>query len=75
VHPGAAPSGPLKFPSWRDDLDRPIDLVEEVLRLHGTERSRPPVVSSPGLPPTTIRSWSSTAASPTIWSGTISTSA
>ena len=28
----------VSIPSWRDDLDRPIDLVEEVLRLHGTEK-------------------------------------
>src|SRR5690606_37065902 len=28
----------VQIPSWRDDLDRPIDLDEEVLRLHGTER-------------------------------------
>ncbi|HVS52184.1 MAG TPA: phenylalanine--tRNA ligase subunit beta [Opitutaceae bacterium] len=37
------------IPSWRDDLDRPIDLVEEVLRLHGTEKIPATVVSSPGL--------------------------
>lgn len=36
-------------PSWRDDLDRPIDLVEEVLRLHGTEKIPADVVRSPGL--------------------------
>jgi phenylalanyl-tRNA synthetase beta chain len=39
----------ISVPSWRDDLDRPIDLVEEVLRLYGTERIPVAVVSSPGL--------------------------
>ena len=39
----------VSVPSWRDDLDRPIDLVEEVLRLYGTERIPAAVVSSPGL--------------------------
>ncbi len=40
----------VEIPSWRDDLDRPIDLVEEVLRLFGTEKIPAAVVSSPGLP-------------------------
>jgi len=39
----------VSIPSWRDDLDRPIDLVEEVLRLFGTEKIPAAVVSSPGL--------------------------
>jgi phenylalanyl-tRNA synthetase beta chain len=39
----------VAIPSWRDDLDRPIDLVEEVLRLFGTERIPPARVLSPGL--------------------------
>jgi len=39
----------VAIPSWRDDLDRPIDLVEEILRLYGTERIPVAVVSSPGL--------------------------
>jgi phenylalanyl-tRNA synthetase beta chain len=39
----------VRIPSWRDDLDRPIDLVEEVLRVYGTERIPPTVVMSPGL--------------------------
>ncbi len=39
----------VEIPSWRDDLDRPIDLVEEVLRLHGTEKIPAAVVQSPGL--------------------------
>lgn len=39
----------VSIPSWRDDLDRPIDLVEEILRLHGTERIPTAVVTSPGL--------------------------
>ncbi len=39
----------ISIPSWRDDLDRPIDLVEEVLRLYGTEKIPASVVSMPGL--------------------------
>lgn len=39
----------VSIPSWRDDLDRPIDLLEEVLRLFGTERIPASVVKSPGL--------------------------
>jgi phenylalanyl-tRNA synthetase beta chain len=39
----------VSVPSWRDDLDRPIDLVEEVLRLYGTEKIPAAVVRSPGL--------------------------
>ena len=35
---GGGASWTVSIPSWRDDLGRPIDLVEEVLRLHGTER-------------------------------------
>ena len=43
------PAWTVAIPSWRDDLDRPIDLVEEVLRIYGTERIPAAVVSSPGL--------------------------
>jgi len=43
------PAWTFSVPSWRDDLDRPIDLVEEVLRLHGTEKIPAAVVTSPGL--------------------------
>ncbi len=43
------PAWTVSIPSWRDDLDRPIDLVEEVLRLYGTEKIPATVVSSPGL--------------------------
>ncbi len=43
------PAWTVSVPSWRDDLDRPIDLVEEVLRLYGTEKIPAAVVSSPGL--------------------------
>jgi phenylalanyl-tRNA synthetase beta chain len=43
------PAWTVSVPSWRDDLDRPIDLVEEVLRLHGTEKIPAAVVNSPGL--------------------------
>jgi phenylalanyl-tRNA synthetase beta chain len=40
----------VSIPSWRDDLDRPIDLVEEILRIYGTERIPPTRVTSIGLP-------------------------
>lgn len=43
------PAWTVAVPSWRDDLDRPIDLVEEILRLYGTERIPAAVVSAPGL--------------------------
>jgi phenylalanyl-tRNA synthetase beta chain len=43
------PAWTVSVPSWRDDLDRPIDLVEEVLRLHGTEKIPAAVVLAPGL--------------------------
>lgn len=47
--PRRGPAWTVSVPSWRDDLDRPIDLVEEVLRLYGTERIPAAVVQSPGL--------------------------
>jgi phenylalanyl-tRNA synthetase beta chain len=47
--PRRGPAWTVSVPSWRDDLDRPIDLVEEVLRLYGTEKIPPAVVQSPGL--------------------------
>jgi len=40
----------VSIPSWRDDLDRPIDLVEEVLRIHGTDRIPASRVAAVGLP-------------------------
>ena len=43
------PAWTVNIPSWRDDLDRPIDLVEEVLRLYGTEKIPAAPVLSPGL--------------------------
>ncbi len=43
------PQWTVSIPSWRSDLDRPIDLVEEILRLHGTDRIPPGTVSAPGL--------------------------
>ncbi|MEY2881865.1 MAG: hypothetical protein RLZZ15_4245, partial [Verrucomicrobiota bacterium] len=49
TQPARGPAWTVSIPSWRDDLDRPIDLVEEVLRLHGTEKIPAAVVSSPGL--------------------------
>jgi phenylalanyl-tRNA synthetase beta chain len=48
-HPSRGPAWTVSIPSWRDDLDRPIDLVEEVMRLHGTEKIPAAVVQSPGL--------------------------
>ncbi len=47
--PARGPAWTVGIPSWRDDLDRPIDLVEEVLRLYGTDKIPASVVSSPGL--------------------------
>jgi phenylalanyl-tRNA synthetase beta chain len=49
LHPARGPAWTVSVPSWRDDLDRPIDLVEEVLRLFGTEKIPTAVVTSPGL--------------------------
>lgn len=43
------PAWTVSIPSWRQDLDRPIDMVEEVLRVYGTEKIPDSVVSSPGL--------------------------
>jgi len=47
--PARGPAWTISVPSWRDDLDRPIDLVEEVLRLHGTDKIPAAVVNAPGL--------------------------
>jgi phenylalanyl-tRNA synthetase beta chain len=49
VLPARGPAWTVSIPSWRDDLDRPIDLVEEVLRLYGTDKIPVDVVTSPGL--------------------------
>jgi len=53
-HEQLAPDGgttwTVTVPSWRDDLDRPIDLVEEILRLHGTDRVPEATVTAPALP-------------------------
>ena len=38
----------VKIPSWRHDLEREIDLVEEIARLHGYDRVTPAVSS--GVP-------------------------
>lgn len=43
------PAWTVSIPSWRDDLDRPIDLVEEVLRLYGTEKIPSVTPVAPGL--------------------------
>jgi phenylalanyl-tRNA synthetase beta chain len=47
--PEGMPQWTVSIPSWRGDLDRPIDLVEEILRLHGTDRIPPSTVMAPGL--------------------------
>jgi phenylalanyl-tRNA synthetase beta chain len=39
----------VKIPSYRTDLDRPIDLVEEVLRIYGTDRVPPATLTGPAL--------------------------
>jgi len=46
---GSRTTWTISIPSWRDDLDRPIDLVEEILRVYGTEKIPASVVMSPGL--------------------------
>ncbi len=47
------PDGALEWnvdiPSYRADLDRPIDLVEEVLRIYGTDRVPPAPAIGPAL--------------------------
>lgn len=48
--PDGGPRWTFSIPSWRGDLDRPIDLVEEILRLYGTDRIPPCPVIAPGLP-------------------------
>ncbi len=44
------PRWTVSIPSWRSDLDRPIDLVEEILRLYGTDRIPRSTIMTPGLP-------------------------
>lgn len=39
----------VRIPTWRNDLDRPIDLVEEILRVHGTAKIPERTVTGPGL--------------------------
>jgi len=46
---GGRPRWTVSIPSWRGDLDRPVDLVEEILRLYGTERIPRSTVAAPGL--------------------------
>jgi len=48
----AGPEWTIDIPSYRSDLDRPIDLVEEVLRIYGTER----VPVSPAVGPALVNS-------------------
>ncbi|HSY54457.1 MAG TPA: phenylalanine--tRNA ligase subunit beta [Opitutaceae bacterium] len=45
----AGPQWTVSIPSWRGDLDRPIDLVEEVLRLYGTDKVPAGPLVAPGL--------------------------
>ena len=40
----------VKVPSWRGDLDRGVDLVEEVVRLHGCEKIPAAPVTAVALP-------------------------
>ena len=44
------PAWTVTVPSWRADLDRPIDLVEEVLRIYGTEN----VPAAPAIGPALV---------------------
>ncbi len=46
------PAWTVSVPSYRGDLDRPIDLVEEVLRLYGTEK----VPAAPAVGPALVDS-------------------
>jgi len=46
------PAWTVAVPSYRGDLDRPIDLVEEVLRLYGTEK----VPATPAIGPALVGS-------------------
>ncbi|MBI3884696.1 MAG: phenylalanine--tRNA ligase subunit beta [Opitutae bacterium] len=43
------PEWTVDIPSYRGDLDRPIDLVEEVLRIHGTDKVPPAPCAGPAL--------------------------
>ena len=45
----AGPEWTVAIPSYRSDLDRPIDLVEEVLRIHGTDKVPPTPAVGPAL--------------------------
>ena len=45
----AGPEWTVDIPSYRGDLDRPIDLVEEVLRIHGTDKVPPAPCVGPAL--------------------------
>ena len=40
----------VRVPSWRGDLDRPVDLVEEVVRLYGCDKIPPAAVAAVALP-------------------------
>lgn len=47
---GRGPAWTVSVPSYRADLDRPIDLVEEVLRVYGTEK----VPAAPAVGPALV---------------------
>jgi phenylalanyl-tRNA synthetase beta chain len=48
-HVGDSFEWTVKIPSYRSDLDRPIDLVEEVLRIYGTDRVPAAPCTGPAL--------------------------
>jgi len=48
-HPGGKIEWTVRVPSYRTDLERPIDLVEEVLRIYGTDRVPPAPCVGPAL--------------------------
>ena len=47
--PDGTPEWTVDIPSYRGDLDRPIDLVEEVLRLYGTDKVPAAPCTGPAL--------------------------
>lgn len=49
VRPDGGLEWTVVIPSYRADLDRPIDLVEEVLRIYGTDRVPPAPATGPAL--------------------------
>jgi phenylalanyl-tRNA synthetase beta chain len=47
--PDGTPEWTIDIPSYRGDLDRPIDLVEEVLRIYGTDKVPPAPCVGPAI--------------------------